>query len=54
MTFFSLNQSKVHNIFEILMLIPILGQLLNFYLDSLLWKFGDKHNREVTMRFIKL
>ena len=53
MTFFSLYQFKVHKILELLILIPILGQLLHFYLDSLLWKFGDKHNRDVTMRFIK-
>ncbi len=35
-----------------LILIPLTGQLLHFYYDSLLWKFSDAHNREVTLKFI--
>ena len=41
------------SIFELLILVPILGQILHFYLDSFLWKFKDKHNREVTLKYIK-
>ena len=29
-----------------LIVIPITGQMLHFYLDSQLWKFSEKHNRE--------
>ena len=29
-----------------LIIIPIVGQMLHFYLDSQLWKFSFKHNRE--------
>ena len=35
-----------------LILIPILGQLLHFYLDSQLWKFSDKYNRDNTLFFL--
>lgn len=40
-------------IFKYFILIPILGQLLHFYLDALLWKFSDPHNRQVTLRYLK-
>ena len=40
-----------------LIIIPILGQMLRFYLDSQLWKFSEKHNRDNTLlhltKFIK-
>ncbi len=39
--------------FYYLLLFPLLGQLLHFYLDALLWKFSDKHNRDVTLKFLK-
>ena len=29
-----------------LIIIPIIGQMLHFYLDSQLWKFSEKHNRD--------
>ena len=29
-----------------LLIIPIVGQMLHFYLDSQLWKFSEKHNRD--------
>jgi hypothetical protein len=35
-----------------LIIIPIIGQMLHFYLDSQLWKFSDKHNRENTLTFL--
>lgn len=53
MTLLSLNNLKQNEIFKILIFIPILGQLLHFYYDSLIWKFSDKHNRNVTLKYIK-
>ena len=35
-----------------LMLIPIIGQMLHFYLDSQLWKFSDKYNRDNTLIYL--
>ena len=35
-----------------LLIIPIIGQMLHFYLDSQLWKFSEKHNRENTLKHI--
>jgi len=36
-----------------LIIIPITGQMLHFYLDSQIWKFSIKHNRENILRYIK-
>ena len=36
-----------------LIIIPLLGQMLHFYLDSQLWKFSEKHNRDNTLLHIK-
>ena len=36
-----------------LIIIPIIGQILHFYLDSQLWKFSDKHNRDNTLSYLK-
>jgi len=36
-----------------LIFIPITGQMLHFYLDSQLWKFSEKHNRENILKFIQ-
>lgn len=36
-----------------LIIIPILGQMLHFYLDSQLWKFSEKHNRNNTLIHLK-
>ncbi len=33
-------------------IIPIIGQMLHFYLDSQLWKFSVKHNRENVLKFL--
>ena len=33
-------------ILQNLLIIPIVGQMLHFYLDSQLWKFSEKHNRD--------
>ena len=35
-----------------LIVIPITGQMLHFYLDSQLWKFSEEHNRQNTLKFI--
>ncbi len=35
-----------------LILIPIIGQMLHFYLDSQLWKFSIKHNRENVLKYL--
>ena len=35
-----------------LIIIPIIGQMLHFYLDSQLWKFNEKHNRDNTLSYI--
>lgn len=37
---------------KILLVIPLTGQMLHFYIDSFLWKFSDKHNRNVTLQYI--
>tara|TARA_B110000046_G_C13001024_1_gene402139 strand:+ start:92 stop:733 length:642 start_codon:yes stop_codon:yes gene_type:complete len=36
-----------------LIIIPIVGQMLHFYLDSQLWKFSEKYNRDNTLFYIK-
>ena len=35
-----------------LIIIPIIGQMLHFYLDSQLWKFSDKHNKDNTLSYL--
>jgi hypothetical protein len=50
MTFFSFsNEFNLKN----LILIPIIGQMLHFYLDSQLWKFSEKYNRDNTLIHLK-
>ena len=45
---------KVDNIYlQQLIIVPIIGQMLHFYLDSQLWKFSDKHNRDNTLFYLK-
>ena len=36
-----------------LIIIPITGQMLHFYLDSQLWKFSESHNRENVLLVLK-
>ena len=36
-----------------LIIIPIIGQMLHFYLDSQLWKFSEKHNINNTLIYLK-
>ncbi len=40
------------SILKQLILIPIIGQIIHFYLDSQLWKFSEKHNRDNILRFL--
>ena len=35
-----------------LILIPIIGQIIHFYLDSQLWKFSIEHNRNSILKYI--
>ena len=35
-----------------LIIVPIIGQMLHFYLDSQLWKFSEKHNRDNTLFYL--
>jgi hypothetical protein len=35
-----------------LIILPLIGQMLHFYLDSQLWKFSDKHNRDNTLTYL--
>ena len=53
MTFLSsFAKSSNNNFFQELIFIPILGQMLHFYLDSQIWKFSEKHNREHTLKYL--
>lgn len=55
MSVFSLT-GKIH-IFDknigFLLFIPLIGQILHFYLDSFLWKFSQEHHRNVTLKYIR-
>ena len=53
MSLLSLSGKSTNEMFNFLIIIPIIGQMLHFYLDSQLWKFSKTHNRENTLRFIK-
>ena len=51
MTFFAiLNKYKLE--YSYLIIIPIIGQFLHFYLDSQLWKFSEKYNRENVLKYL--
>ena len=53
MTGFSLFGQAENIHLEKLIIIPIIGQMLHFYLDSQLWKFSDEHNRNNTLFYLK-
>ena len=53
MTSLSLLGKSNQEVFSQLIIIPIIGQMLHFYLDSQLWKFSEKHNRDNTLKFLK-
>ena len=52
MTIFSILGKSDGIYLKQLIIIPIIGQMLHFYLDSQLWKFSDKHNRDNTLSYI--
>jgi len=52
MSVLSLSGKSSNEIFSSLVIIPIVGQMLHFYLDSQLWKFSNKHNRENVLKHI--
>ena len=53
MSVLSLSGKSNNEILNILVIIPIVGQMLHFYLDSQLWKFSNPHNRENVLKYIK-
>jgi len=53
MTILSLFGKSSNEILNFLIIIPIIGQMLHFYLDSQLWKFSNQHNRDNTLKYIK-
>ena len=53
MSLLSLLGKNSNEIFNALIIIPIIGQMLHFYLDSQLWKFSNPHNRENVLKYIK-
>ncbi len=52
MSVLSLFGKSTNETLSILVVIPIIGQMLHFYLDSQLWKFSKEHNRKNTLRFL--
>ena len=53
MSVLSLAGKSTNEILNFLIIIPIIGQMLHFYLDSQLWKFSEPHNREFILKYIK-
>ncbi|MFL2878011.1 MAG: hypothetical protein ACJZ4R_00105, partial [Candidatus Pelagibacter sp.] len=53
MTILSSSGKMNDTIYQNLILIPIIGQMLHFYIDSQIWKFSEKHNRENTLFHLK-
>ena len=35
-----------------LIVIPLVGQMIHFYLDTFLWRFQEQHHRDVTYKYI--
>ena len=52
MTSFSTLSNPSSEIFSSLIIIPLIGQMIHFYIDSFIWKFSEQHNREVTLKHI--
>ena len=53
MTFFSTMGKLENSFYKELIIIPIIGQMLHFYIDSQVWKFSEKHNRENVLAHLK-
>ena len=52
MTVFTLSNNMNHQILSSLIVIPICAQMLHFYIDSFLWRFSVKHNRENVLKHL--
>jgi len=52
MTSFSSLGNNANSIVQHLIIIPIIGQMIHFYLDSFLWKFSNENVRVSTLPFI--
>ncbi len=52
MSIFSLFGKNSDEIISSLIIIPITGQMLHFFLDSQLWKFSVKHNRVNILNYL--
>ena len=53
MTFFSTMGKLENSFYKELIIIPIIGQMLHFYIDSQVWKFSEKHNIENVLAHLK-
>ena len=54
MTVFTLISKNNSVILTSLLIIPITGQMIHFYIDSFIWRFSDSHNREVSLKYLKV
>ena len=53
MSLLSLLGQSTNEILNFLIIIPVTGQMLHFFLDSQLWKFSNAHNRENVLTYLK-
>lgn len=53
MSILSLFGKSTNEVLSLLLVIPIIGQMLHFYLDSQLWKFSNSHNRLNVLNHLK-
>ena len=53
MTYLSSMGQSENKLLKDLIFIPILGQMLHFYIDSQIWKFSVKHNRDNVLFYLK-
>ena len=53
MTYLSSFGKSDNELMRALIIIPILGQMLHFYIDSQIWKFSIKHNRDNVLYYLK-
>ena len=52
MSVLSIFGSNESEFLQKLIFIPITGQMIHFYLDSQLWKFSERHNRENILKYL--
>ena len=53
MTVLSLFGKSNHFLYQYLILVPVIGQTLRFYLDSFILKFSEEHNRNNTLKLLE-